>query len=111
MAKPHSVGLSERVVGAVEKGGLSRREAASQFGVGISTGIAWVRRFGATGSMAPGQMGAGTSRRRSGASITPGSWHGSGRRTSPCMGWWPSSPRAASRPIIGRCGTSFTPRS
>src|SRR5712664_4216172 len=57
MAKPYSVDLRERVVAAVEKGGLSRRAAASQFGVGISTAIAWVRRFRATGSIAPGQMG------------------------------------------------------
>ena len=57
MAKPYSVDLRERVVAAVEEGGLSRRAAASQFGVGISTAIAWVRRFRATGSIAPGQMG------------------------------------------------------
>ena len=57
MAKPYSVDLRERVVAAVEKGGLSRREAASRFGVGISTAIAWVRRFRTTGSVAPGQMG------------------------------------------------------
>src|SRR6266849_5235732 len=57
MAKPYSVDLRERVVAAVEKGGLSWREAASQFGVGISTAIAWVRRFRTTGSVAPGQMG------------------------------------------------------
>src|SRR5260370_42147313 len=57
MAKPYSVDLRERVVAAVEKGGLSRREAASQFGVGISTASAWVRSFRATGSIAPGQMG------------------------------------------------------
>src|SRR5439155_16139142 len=59
MAKPYSVDLRERVVAAVEaveEGGLSRRAAASQFGVGISTAIAWVRRFRATGSIAPGQM-------------------------------------------------------
>jgi putative transposase len=57
MAKPYSIDLRERVVAAVEKGGLSRRDAASQFGVGISTAITWVRRFRATGSVAPGQMG------------------------------------------------------
>jgi len=57
MAKPYSVDLRERVVAAVETGGLSRREAASRFGVGISTAIAWVRRFRETGSVAPGQMG------------------------------------------------------
>jgi len=57
MAKPYSVDLRERVVGAVEQGGLSRRRAAVQFGVGISSVIRWVRRFRETGSVAPGQMG------------------------------------------------------
>ncbi len=57
MAKPYSMDLRERVVWAVEEGGLSRRQAASRFGVGISTAINWVRRFRETGSVAPGQMG------------------------------------------------------
>jgi putative transposase len=57
MAKPYSVDLRERVVTAVEKEGLSRRAAASRFGVGINTAITWVRRFRQTGSVAPGQMG------------------------------------------------------
>ncbi len=57
MAKPYSVDLRERVVRAVEQGGLSRRRAASHFGVGISTVITWVRRFRDTGSLAPGKMG------------------------------------------------------
>jgi transposase len=57
MARPYSIDLRERVVAAVEKGGLSRRRAAAQFGVGISTVIVWVRRFRKTGSLAPGQMG------------------------------------------------------
>jgi transposase len=57
MGKPYSVDLRERVVAAVEKGGLSRRRAAAQFGVGISTVIAWVRRLRETGSVAPGKMG------------------------------------------------------
>jgi transposase len=57
MAKPYSMDLRERVVAAVEEGGLSRHEAASRFGVGVSTAIAWVRRFRETGSVAPGQMG------------------------------------------------------
>jgi putative transposase len=56
MAKPYSLDLRERVVGAVEQDGLSRHEAASRFGVGVSTAIAWVRRFRQTGSVAPGQM-------------------------------------------------------
>jgi transposase len=57
MAKPYSIDLRERVVAAVETGGLSRRRAASRFGVGVSTAINWVRRFRETGSVAPGQMG------------------------------------------------------
>ena len=56
MARAYSLDLRERVVAAVEKGGLSRRRAAAQFGVGISTVIVWVRRFRKTGSLAAGQM-------------------------------------------------------
>jgi putative transposase len=57
MARPYSMDLRERVVGAVEREGLSRRQAAARFGVGISTVVGWVRRLRATGSLAPGQMG------------------------------------------------------
>ena len=57
MARPYSLDLRERVVAAVEKGGMSRRRAAAQFGVGISTVINWVRRLRRTGSVAPGKMG------------------------------------------------------
>jgi len=57
MGKPYSKDLRERVVAAVESGGLSRHEAAKQFGVGISTAIRWVTRLRETGSVAPGKMG------------------------------------------------------
>lgn len=57
MGKPYSIDLRERVVAAVEEDGLSRHEAASRFGVGVSTAINWVRRFRETGDVAPGQMG------------------------------------------------------
>jgi putative transposase len=57
MGRPYSLDLRERVVAAVEKGGMSRRRAAVQFGVGISTVINWVRRLRRTGSVAPGKMG------------------------------------------------------
>jgi putative transposase len=57
MAKPFSMDLRERVIAAVEAEGLSRHEAAARFGIGVSTAIAWVRRFRETGSAAPGQMG------------------------------------------------------
>lgn len=57
MARPLSMDLRERVVDAVEHGGLSCRQAAARFGVGVSTAIAWVARFRETGSVAPGRMG------------------------------------------------------
>ena len=55
--KPYSMDLRERVVAAVDKGGLSCHKAAAQFGVGVNTAILWVRRFRETRSFAPGQMG------------------------------------------------------
>jgi transposase len=57
MGKPYSMDLRERVVAAVESGGMSCHRAAAQFGVGVSTAIVWVRRLRETGSVAPGQMG------------------------------------------------------
>ena len=57
MAKPYSNDLRERAVAAVVTGGLSRRRAAGQFGLGVSTVIRWVRRCAQTGSVAPGRMG------------------------------------------------------
>jgi putative transposase len=56
MAKPYSEDLRVRVVTAVE-GGLSRRQAAALFNLGISTVVHWVRRFRATGSVAAKPMG------------------------------------------------------
>ena len=57
MANPYSTDLRERVVAAVEEGGLSRRQAAARFGIGESSAIRWVARYRATGSVEPGQMG------------------------------------------------------
>ena len=45
MGKPYSMDLRERVVAAVDPGGLSCHKTAAQFGVGINTAIIWVRRF------------------------------------------------------------------
>jgi len=56
MAKPYLQDLRKRVVAAVE-GGVSRRQAAALFDVGISTVVHWVRRFRATGSVAAKPMG------------------------------------------------------
>jgi transposase len=53
MGKPYSIDLRERVVAAVLNGGMSRNQAAKQFGVGIN----WVKRQQQTGSVEPGQMG------------------------------------------------------
>ena len=57
MARPYSMDLRERVVQAVEQEGVSRRQAAERFGIGIKTAIDWVRRFRETGSMAAKPMG------------------------------------------------------
>jgi len=45
MGRAYSYDLRERVVRAVIKGGLSRHQAAAQFGVGISMAINWVQRL------------------------------------------------------------------
>jgi putative transposase len=67
MARAYSNDLRERVVRAVEHGGMSRNQAAAQFGVAISTAVGWVERFWRTGSLAPGQMGGHKPRMISGA--------------------------------------------
>jgi transposase len=45
------------VVNAVEKEGMTRRGAASRFGVAIRTAVRWVADFRASGSVAPHKMG------------------------------------------------------
>jgi putative transposase len=57
MGRAYSVDLRERVIAAVERGGMSRHQAAARFGVAVSSAIKWVQRFRLTGSAAPGQMG------------------------------------------------------
>ena len=54
---PYSLDLRERVVAAVEKGGMSCHRAAAQFGVGVSTAIRWVERLRKTGSLRPSKIG------------------------------------------------------
>jgi transposase len=66
MAKPYSMDLRERVIAAVESGGMSRNRAASHFQVAISTVVKWMQRLQATGSVAPGQMGGHKPRKISG---------------------------------------------
>ncbi len=57
MARPLSNDLRERVVSAVVEGGMSRNQAATRFGVAVSTANEWVKRFLATGSLAPDRIG------------------------------------------------------
>ncbi len=47
---------SRTCVAAIE-GGMSRNQAAKQFGVEISMAIGWMQRVEQTGSVAPGKMG------------------------------------------------------
>ena len=57
MSRAFSIDLRVRGVSAIEEGGLSRRQAAARFELGLSMVIPWVRRYRETGSVAPGQMG------------------------------------------------------
>src|SRR5271168_5151010 len=56
MARPYSRDLRERVVRSVEAG-LSRRQAAEVFGVGIATVIEWVRVWREAGRLEAKAMG------------------------------------------------------
>lgn len=56
MAKPYSEDLRKRVVAAVECG-LSRRQAAALYRLGISTVVHWVRRFHEIGNVTAKPMG------------------------------------------------------
>lgn len=56
MAKPLEYDLRVRIVAAVEAG-ISCRAAAARFDISESAAIKLMRRYRATGSIAPGQMG------------------------------------------------------
>src|SRR5215210_2705842 len=56
MGKPLSVDLRDRVVTAIE-GGMSRRQAASRFGVSISSAIRWTALSRRTGDVRPKRQG------------------------------------------------------
>ena len=56
MGRPYSLDLRERVVSAV-RSGMSCREAAAHFSVGISSAIRWTRRERETGTPAALPMG------------------------------------------------------
>ena len=56
MARAYSLDLRQRVVDAVE-GGLSTREAARRFAIGIATAGGWHRLWRRTGHVRPGRQG------------------------------------------------------
>ena len=56
MSRPYSNDLRSRAVAAVE-GGLSCRQAATVFSVGVSSVIRWAQRRRQTGSVSPSPMG------------------------------------------------------
>ena len=56
MARPYSMDLRQRVIGAIE-GGISRRKAAQVFDVSPSSAVKWMLKHRSTGSVAPGPMG------------------------------------------------------
>ena len=56
MGKPYSMDLRERVIAAVEDG-MSTRQAAARFSIGIATAGAWARLKRATGAVRPARQG------------------------------------------------------
>jgi transposase len=51
-----SLDIREKVMKVID-GGVSRRKAAAQFDIGVTTAIRWARRVQITGSVVPGRMG------------------------------------------------------
>lgn len=56
MTRAYGLDLRKRVVEAIEAG-LSTREAARRFSIGISTSGAWYRTWRSTGRLEPGRQG------------------------------------------------------
>ncbi len=56
MARAYSLDLRKRVIEAIDEG-LSTREAARRFSIGISTSGAWYRDWRSSGSLEPGRQG------------------------------------------------------
>jgi transposase len=56
MGRPYSMDLRERVIAAVE-GGMSTRQAAARFSIGIATAGAWARLKRVTGQVTPARQG------------------------------------------------------
>ena len=56
MGKPYSIDLRERVVAAIEDG-ISTRQAAARFSIGVATAGTWARLKRATGDVRPAKQG------------------------------------------------------
>ncbi len=56
MPRSYSTDLRVRVIEAISDG-LSRRRAASRFGIGVSTAVKWYRRYRETGEIAARKQG------------------------------------------------------
>ena len=56
MSRSYSTDLRVRVIRSIS-GGLSRRQAAVRFGVGVSTAVKWYRRYRQTGEVAARKQG------------------------------------------------------
>ncbi len=56
MSRSYSTDLRVRVIRSIS-GGLSRRQAAAHFGVGVSTAVTWYRRYRETGEVAARKQG------------------------------------------------------
>jgi transposase len=56
MGRPYSMDLRERVIAAVE-GGMSTRQAAARFSIGIATAGVWARLKRVTGQVTPARQG------------------------------------------------------
>lgn len=59
MSEPLSVDLRKRIVGAYERGGVTRQEVADLFQVGRATVNRLVKRYRSTGSLEPDPHGGG----------------------------------------------------
>jgi transposase len=56
MGRPYSMDLRERVMAAIE-GGMSTRQAAARFSIGIATAGVWARLKRAKGNISPARQG------------------------------------------------------
>lgn len=57
MVKPYSQDLRERVIGAVEDGELSRREAARRYRVSVASAVKWLQQYRQSGRVKARPMG------------------------------------------------------